>query len=236
MTSPLTQLRFQFPSPSAQMAVKIRVLDKSKRSSLSNGLAGTPSEVAPPSSIVSVRSSGNRRAGGNVHRGWVVVLKDTFGFIETEDHSRDIYFNMSNVIGSSGVGSKDNGASNGGLPVTLGCEVEYQLRRHKISTPSTSEAPTNATTPGDAPSTESGELDHKLALRNLLHCGTHRCKVWTTCEGRSESSLAFRHSPMPPIGRRLFPFFGLPCARANTDAPCLAWPWTQLCEKHVRIT
>lgn len=132
------------------------MFDKVKRASTANGLASTPSDVAPPTCVTSSRGA-NRRGGGNVHRGWVVVLKDTFGFIETEDHSRDIYFNMSNVVSGPGVSGGAN-SNNGGLLVALGCEVEYQLRRHKISTPSTSEAPASATTPSDGPTGEPGKL------------------------------------------------------------------------------
>ncbi|CAL4065525.1 unnamed protein product, partial [Meganyctiphanes norvegica] len=71
---------------------------------LSNGShAGVASEVVK-----------TPRVAATLHQGFIAALKDTFGFIETIAHDKEIFFHFSNVDGDSG-------------NLDLGQEVEYTL-------------------------------------------------------------------------------------------------------------
>lgn len=59
-------------------------------------------------------NNGAHRSSATVHQGFVAALKDTFGFIETIDHDKEIFFHFSNVEGDAG-------------NLELGQEVEYTL-------------------------------------------------------------------------------------------------------------
>ncbi|KAK3869556.1 hypothetical protein Pcinc_025140 [Petrolisthes cinctipes] len=59
-------------------------------------------------------TASSHRASVTLHQGYVAALKDTFGFIETIDHDKEIFFHFSNVEGDAG-------------NLELGQEVEYTL-------------------------------------------------------------------------------------------------------------
>ncbi|KAL4717709.1 hypothetical protein ACJJTC_000858 [Scirpophaga incertulas] len=61
-------------------------------------------------------SNGGNSNSRPVHHGFIAALKDGFGFIETADHTREVFFHFSNLEGSA-----DN--------LELGTEVEYTVGR-----------------------------------------------------------------------------------------------------------
>lgn len=70
----------------------------------------------------SYSSNNNNNSNKNqIHQGFIAVLKDGFGFIETINHDEEIYFHFSNFIGNSN-------------NLELGQEVEYTISTRPNST------------------------------------------------------------------------------------------------------
>ncbi|KAJ8736948.1 hypothetical protein PYW07_000219 [Mythimna separata] len=69
-------------------------------------------------SLTNGSSSSSSNGAGNrpIMQGFIAALKDGFGFIETSDHTKEVFFHFSNLEGNPD-----------GLE--LGCEVEYTLGR-----------------------------------------------------------------------------------------------------------
>lgn len=66
-----------------------------------------------------VNGGSNSAAGGQVLQGYIAVLKENFGFIETMDHNEEIFFHYSNYHGNS-------------ANLELGQEVEYTLSARQV--------------------------------------------------------------------------------------------------------
>lgn len=70
----------------------------------------------------SAGSNGSSGGGGNgkIYHGFIAVLKDNFGFIETLQHDEEVFFHFSNYIGNP-------------TTLELGNEVEYTLSKRNGS-------------------------------------------------------------------------------------------------------
>ncbi|XP_055621287.1 cold shock domain-containing protein E1 isoform X2 [Toxorhynchites rutilus septentrionalis] len=66
------------------------------------------------SSIMKVSYANGNIKSGKIHHGFIAVLKENFGFIETIDHDQEVFFHFSNFIGNTST-------------LELGQEVEYSL-------------------------------------------------------------------------------------------------------------
>ncbi|XP_050560096.1 cold shock domain-containing protein E1 isoform X1 [Spodoptera frugiperda] len=71
----------------------------------------------------SLTNGNNNNGAGNrpLMQGFIAALKDGFGFIETSDHSKEVFFHFSCIVYSNLEGNPDG--------LELGCEVEYTLGR-----------------------------------------------------------------------------------------------------------
>lgn len=85
----------------------------SSSSSLSNNHNTNNNNGNSSNSLVN-GSSPSGRSSATVHQGFVAALKDTFGFIETLAHDKEVFFHFSNVEGDAST-------------FELGQEVEYTL-------------------------------------------------------------------------------------------------------------
>lgn len=68
-----------------------------------------------------VNGATNGASAGHVYQGFIAVLKENFGFIETMDHNEEIFFHYSNYYGNS-------------ANLELGQEVEYTLTPRQVGT------------------------------------------------------------------------------------------------------
>uniref|UniRef100_A0A182N204 CSD domain-containing protein n=1 Tax=Anopheles dirus TaxID=7168 RepID=A0A182N204_9DIPT len=80
----------------------------SPTSGLSNGSRANGNSV-----LKSNYTNGNIKPG-KIHHGFIAVLKENFGFIETVEHDQEVFFHFSNFVGNSNT-------------LELGQEVEYTL-------------------------------------------------------------------------------------------------------------
>ncbi|XP_035793384.1 cold shock domain-containing protein E1-like [Anopheles albimanus] len=83
-------------------------ISQSPTACLSNGIRSNGTSI-----LKSNYTNGNIKTG-KVHQGFIAVLKENFGFIETVEHDQEVFFHYSNFIGNSNT-------------LELGQEVEYML-------------------------------------------------------------------------------------------------------------
>lgn len=97
---------------------------------------------------VSVSVAGSRQVLGNQQHGFVATLKENFGFIETAEHDREIFFHFSAFAGDPG-------------ELDLGDEVEFTLSRKtsKVSAENIRKLPKGTVAGEDV---QPGVLDGKI--------------------------------------------------------------------------
>ncbi|EDX15708.1 GD17589 [Drosophila simulans] len=106
------------------------ISSSSSNASLQNGYVmhgspgGSTSSVGSnnPGHLDEFKRENNNHAGsdaGQVYRGFIAVMKENFGFIETLSHDEEVFFHFSNYMGNPNW-------------LELGQEVEYTLARNGI--------------------------------------------------------------------------------------------------------
>ncbi|XP_061506649.1 cold shock domain-containing protein E1 isoform X1 [Anopheles gambiae] len=106
---PMQQQLQQSPiAVDTQLTVGTVQSSQSPTSGLSNGSRANGNSV-----LKSNYTNGNIKPG-KIHHGFIAVLKENFGFIETVEHDQEVFFHFSNFVGNSNT-------------LELGHEVEYTL-------------------------------------------------------------------------------------------------------------
>lgn len=96
-------------SSASNSGLSLRSIQPNSPSTSSNGNGNSTSANSNAKG-----STPGPRPSATLHQGFVAALKDTFGFIETISHDKEIFFHFSNVEGDAG-------------NLELGQEVEYTL-------------------------------------------------------------------------------------------------------------
>lgn len=92
----------------SQLTITTLQSSQSPTAGLSNGTRANGNSV-----LKSNYTNGNIKPG-KIHHGFIAVLKENFGFIETVEHDQEVFFHYSNFVGNSNT-------------LELGQEVEYTL-------------------------------------------------------------------------------------------------------------
>ncbi|XP_052862597.1 cold shock domain-containing protein E1 [Anopheles cruzii] len=89
-----------------QLSITMHQTSQSPTEGLTNGTRANGNSI-----LKSNYTNGNIKPG-NIHQGFIAVLKENFGFIETVEHDQEVFFHFSNFVGNSNT-------------LELGQEVEY---------------------------------------------------------------------------------------------------------------
>ncbi|XP_055613543.1 cold shock domain-containing protein E1 isoform X2 [Uranotaenia lowii] len=97
-----------------QMQINSMQAQQQQPHSPSAGMNNGNRSISNNSAIMKSNYANGNVKSGKIHHGFIAVLKENFGFIETLEHDQEVFFHFSNFIGSTS-------------SLELGHEVEYSL-------------------------------------------------------------------------------------------------------------